>query len=136
MRDLRVGLTGTVDLLVTEADTALAVGSGLMPVLATPRLVALVELAAVQALDGCLDEGDTTVGVRIDLAHTAATPVGMRVHAVAVLERIDGRLLTFRVQAEDTRERIGAGTHTRAVVARARFLARVSEKSSGAVSDA
>jgi len=131
MTPLTVGLTGTAEIDVTPEVTASAVGSGLVPVFATPRLVALVEMAAVHALDGHLADGDTTVGTRIELSHLAATPVGMHVRAEAALERVEGRLLTFRVAAWDSREKIGEGLHVRAVVARERFLAKVAAKQAG-----
>jgi len=131
MNALTVGLTGTAEIDVTPEVTASAVGSGLVPVFATPRLVALVEMAAVHALDGYLADGDTTVGTRIELSHLAATPVGMHVRAEAALERVEGRLLTFRVAAWDNREQIGEGLHVRAVVARDRFLAKVAAKQAG-----
>jgi len=129
MTTLTPGLVGTAAREVTEETTASAVGSGLVPVFSTPSLVALVEMAAVHALDGHLDAADTTVGTRIELSHVAATPLGMHVRAEAVLERVEGRLLTFRVSAWDGREKIGEGTHIRAVVSRDRFLAKVQAKS-------
>ena len=118
------GLRGEARLDVTDADTALAFGSGDVPVLATPRLVALLEAAAVAALQGSLAAGETTVGTRVDVRHLAATPVGGSVRAEAVLTSVDGATLTFDVRARDERAEIAHGTHARALVDRERFLRR------------
>ena len=130
MTTLTPGLTGSAEREVTKETTASEVGSGLVPVFSTPSLVALVEMAAVHALERHLDETDTSVGTRIELSHLAATPLGMHARAEAVLERVEGRLLTFRVSAWDDREKIGDGTHIRAVVSRDRFMAKVQSKGS------
>src|SRR5438132_8214798 len=106
---LKRGLTGTAEILVGTRDTAPHVGSGKIKVLATPVMVNLMEEAALNAVEGLLPSGFQTVGTRLDVSHTAATPVGLSVTAGAELTRIDGRRLTFRVWADDERERIGDG---------------------------
>lgn len=118
----QTGLTASVELVVSSEDTAQAFGSGSVPVLATPRLVALCEQAAVAALDGELDEGCTSVGRRVQFDHLAPTMVGAPVTAEATLEKISGRRLTFTVSASDPRGLIGAGKVTRVVVDIDRFL--------------
>lgn len=123
----RPGLTATVSLDVTDADTALAIGSGDVPVLATPRVVALAEEASVQAVAGALAKGSTTVGYRVQLDHLAPTMPGTTVHAEAVLEAIEGRRLTFRVAVTDHRGLVAAGRITRVTVERDRFM----EKAAG-----
>ncbi|MGQ9512938.1 thioesterase family protein [Thermodesulfitimonas sp.] len=122
------GLKGTVRAGVRSEDTAIAQGSGTVPVLATPRLLAVMEAAAVAALAGALEEGQTSVGTRVELEHVAATPVGMEVTATAELVGIEGRRLVFVVEARDAVEVIGRGTHERFIVDEARFLSRVAQK--------
>ena len=97
MVDIPVGLRAEATLLVTEADTARAMGSGDVDVLATPRLVALCEQASCEALGGRLTDTTTTVGMRVQIDHLQPTPVGAVVTAEAVLERIEGRRLSFTV---------------------------------------
>lgn len=125
---LDVGLTGTAQIAVTEATTALALGSGSVPVYATPALVALLEGAAVNALKPSLEAGKTSVGTRIDVSHLAATPIGMIVRAQATLSAIDGRRLVFEVIAHDEVEQIAEGVHERVLVDEQRFLERVQGK--------
>ncbi|MBE9506829.1 MAG: thioesterase family protein [Chloroflexi bacterium] len=131
MDELVPGLTGEVEAVVTEANTADRWGSGLVPVFGTPALVGLMESAAVQALKGCLTPGQTSVGGRIDVRHLAPTPVGMRVHARAELVEVDGRRLKFRVEAWDEAERIGEAIHERFVIDEKRFVAKAKAKARG-----
>jgi fluoroacetyl-CoA thioesterase len=121
---LAPGLTASVTLVVDDADTALALGSGDVPVLGTPRVIALAEQASVEALANTLPEGKTTVGYQVQLAHLTPTPVGGTVVAEATLEQVEGRRLTFRVSVNDARGLVAAGRITRVVVERARFLER------------
>ncbi|MFM7685653.1 MAG: thioesterase family protein [Actinomycetota bacterium] len=116
------GLKGVADLVVTEADTAVAMGSGTVPVLATPRVVALCEQATCAALEGHLSEGCTTVGMRVQLDHLQPTAVGGTVRAEAILEKIEGRRFTFTVSASDDKGLVAAGKVTRVLVDVARFL--------------
>lgn len=119
---IQTGLTASVELVVAADDTAPAFGSGSVPVLATPRLVALCEEAAVQAIDGQLGTGETSVGMRVQFDHLAPTMVGSLVTAEATLEKVAGRRLTFTVSASDPRGLIAAGKVTRVVVDVERFL--------------
>jgi predicted thioesterase len=121
---LEPGLTATVTLVVAEADTALALRSGDVPVLGTPRVISLAEEATVLALAGVLPEGRTTVGYQVQLAHLTPTPIGGTVVAEATLEQVEARRLTFRVSVNDARGLVAAGRITRVVVERARFLER------------
>jgi predicted thioesterase len=116
------GLTASVTMTVTDADTAISFRSGSVPVLATPRVIALCEEASVLALDGILGDGETSVGMRVQLDHVQPTAVGGTVTADATLEKVEGRRLTFTVHAHDSRGLIAAGRVTRVVVDTERFL--------------
>lgn len=124
MSELRIGLRGQAALRVGPTHTAEAWGSGDVPVYGTPSLVALLEAAAVNAVAGRLEPGETTVGTWLDVSHLAATPVGAEVRAEAELIAIEGRKLTFTVEAFDPREKIGECRHNRMIVSRDRFLAK------------
>jgi len=115
---------GRVAIEVVDADSARSLGSGDLPVLGTPRVVALVEAAAVAALAGTLDDGSTSVGIKIELQHLAPTRIGALVIAEAALTGIDGKIAEFAVRAESEDREIACGTHLRAIVDRERFLAR------------
>ena len=121
---LEPGLAGRVSLEVGEADTAIALRSGEVPVLATPRLIALCEEAACRAVHPRLEAGQTTVGMRIQFDHLAPTAVGATVTAEATLEKVEGRRLIFTVSASDSGGLVGAGKITRVVVEEDRFLKR------------
>ncbi len=116
------GLNAVVELTVDDGDTAEAMRSGQVPVLATPRVVALCEEAACAAINGCLGPGETTVGMRVQLDHLAPTAVGGSVKAEATLEKVQGRRLTFTVSVNDARGLVAAGKITRVVVDTERFL--------------
>lgn len=118
----RPGLSSTIELWVTDTDTAIALRSGEVPVLATPRIIALWEEATVAALAGQLDPGQTSVGVRVQVEHISPTPVGVSVRAEASLEKVEGRRLVFHVSARDDRGLVAAGKVTRVVVDMERFL--------------
>jgi predicted thioesterase len=122
--ELSVGARARVEHTVTDADTALALGSGDVAVLGTPRVVALAEQATVAAVADLLENGTTTVGTRVDLAHLAATPVGRTVVAEATLTGLAGSLLTFEVTLHDGDTVAARGHVHRALVDRARFLQR------------
>jgi len=128
MEKLKIGMTGHAEMIVGTRDTAARVGSGKVVVLATPVLIALIEEAALDAVEAALEEGQQSVGTHLDVSHIAATPVGMRVTATAELTRIEGRKLTFAVRAEDEVDLIGEGTHTRVLVTADAFSARVDAK--------
>lgn len=126
---LKTGLAASVTLLVQHADTAQAIGSGDVPVLGTPRVVALAEQASIEAIADELPSGATTVGYEVQLAHLAPSAVGAKVTAEATLESIEGRRLTFRVSVSDARGLVAAGRITRVVVERGRFLERAQGES-------
>jgi predicted thioesterase len=113
---------------VAAPDTADALGNRGVHVLATPRLVGLLEEAAIAAVQAHLPAGAGTVGTRIDVKHLAATPVGMRVRARAVVREVDGRRYVYDVEAHDDVEKVAEGTHERFQIVQARFLERVAEK--------
>lgn len=119
---LQVGLTGSATLEVSDADTAIALRSGVVPTLATPRVIALCEEATVAALADHLDEGSCSVGVRVQIEHISPTAVGRQVNAEGTLEKIEGRRLTFSVSARDERGLVAAGKVTRVIVEVDRFL--------------
>jgi len=116
------GLSARLELTVTDADTALALGSGDVPVLGTPRLVALCEEACCKAIEGQLGPDETTVGMRVQFDHLAPTAVGLAVTADASLEKCEGRRLTFTVSVSDPHGLVGAGKLQRVVVEREPFL--------------
>jgi fluoroacetyl-CoA thioesterase len=130
--DIKAGLSASTEIMVGTRDTAPHVGSGKIKVLATPVLVMLLEEAALNAVEGLLPAGQQTVGTRLDVSHTAATPVGMRVHAHAEVVKVEGRKLLFRVWAEDEVERIGEGSHERIIVTVDRFDLRTQGKMAAA----
>jgi fluoroacetyl-CoA thioesterase len=125
---LKEGLGGTADLLVAEEHTAPRVGSGRVHVLATPVMINLMEAAALEAIESLLPPGHQSLGTHLNVGHYAATPVGMRLRASAVVVRVEGRTIEFRVEAFDEKERVGDGTHTRVVVNVERFDQRVQRK--------
>ncbi len=120
--DLSAGLSARVELTVTDADTAQSHGSGDVPVLATPRVVALVEAATVAATTTRLDPGFTTVGTRVELNHLAASPVGRTVVAEAELIGVEGRRLAFEVAVRDGETLVAEGLIERVLVDRHRFV--------------
>ncbi len=122
------GIHASFSYTVTDADTAAALGSGLVPVLSTPRVLALVERATVEALEGALEEGATTVGARVELEHLLATPVGAPVEVSATLERVEGRRLEFAVEVADGGRVAARGLITRVLVDLERFLAGVAAR--------
>jgi fluoroacetyl-CoA thioesterase len=128
MIPLTPGLSAELTITVTDADTAAKWGSGLVPVYSTPALVGLLEAAAVKALENQLAAGKTTVGGQIEVRHLAATPVGMSVRARAELTAVEGRKLTFQVEAWDAVEKIGEGSHTRFIIETEKFVSRVQAK--------
>lgn len=122
---MNTGLTHTSTLVVSEENTAIALGSGDLSVLATPQLVALMENAAMMAVKDHLPEGSTTVGALINTTHIKPTAVGKTVSATAVLQEVDGRKLTFAVSASDDNGIVGEGTHVRYIVNREKFIAKL-----------
>ena len=126
---MEAGLSASVTHTVEPPDTALSMGSGDVGVLATPRVVALCEEAAVKALRESLDASQTSVGTRVVIDHLAPTVVGRRVSARATLEHVDGKTLSFVVEASDGAGVIARGTHTRVIVDRERFVSGARDRS-------
>jgi predicted thioesterase len=125
---LPIGREGRAELVVGEAHTAPRVGSGRVHVLATPVMINLMEAAALDAVEALLPDGHQSLGIRLDVTHNAATPVGMRVVATARLVGVEGRRMKFAVEARDEREPIGGGSHERVIVNVERFDERVKKK--------
>ena len=125
---LQPGFIAEVELKVNEKETAAHLGSGSLDIYATPAMVALMENAAVRAMDGQLPPGYTTVGGKIDVRHLAATPVRMKVRAQAELVQVQGRKLIFHIQAWDEAEQIGEANHIRYLIDEVDFMVKVTEK--------
>ena len=128
---ISVGLKGRCETVVVQENTAAAVGSGLLPVFATPMMVALMENAAVNAISDHLAEGEGSVGTHMDISHDSATPIGMKVWAEAELTAADGRALTFAVTAYDERGPIGKGVHRRFIIQNEKFMTKSLRKLEG-----
>lgn len=128
MEKIVEGVTGTLETTVTQEQTARHLGSGGVDVFATPAMVALMEGAAVRAIDPLLDEGQMSVGTEVNITHLAATPMGAQVKAEAVVTGRDRRKVFFTIKAWDEQELIGEGTHTRFVIDLDRYVARLEEK--------
>jgi len=118
------GLSARVELTVTEADTAQALGSGDVPVLGTPRVLALAEAATVAATARAMPGGLTTVGTRAEVEHRAPTPVGRHVTALATLAKVDGRKLVFEVVVRDGEDLVAEVRVERVILDRQRFIAK------------
>jgi predicted thioesterase len=122
---VEVGLKHTSELMVTDAVTAIRMGSGDMPVLATPAMMALMENAAMLAVADDLPEGSTTVGGHIASSHLRPSKIGDVVRAVAEVTKVDGRKIEFNVSAYSGDVLLGEGTHLRFVVDRERFMSKI-----------
>ncbi len=125
---LEIGLKGAASVEVVPENTAAAAGSGALPVFATPCMIALMEQAALESVQPFLDEGQGTVGTRIEVSHLAATPVGMAVRAETELAEIDRKRLVFTVRAFAGEELIGEGRHERFIVDNGRFMQKALAK--------
>ena len=123
-----IGMKNEVAGVSTEATSAVSMGSGSLNVLATPSMIALMERAASELIDRNLPPERTSVGISINVKHTAATPIGLELRAEAIITAIDGRKIIFDVRAFDEREEIGSGTHERFVVDRAKFQSKADGK--------
>lgn len=126
--NLQIGMTAEKSEEVTENNTAIKYGSGGVAVYATPAMIGIMEGTCLAAVDPFLPKGMSTVGIHLDVKHTAATPVGMSVRATAKLIEISGKRLTFTVEAYDNKEKIGEGTHQRYIIDLAKFLQKAQEK--------
>jgi fluoroacetyl-CoA thioesterase len=116
------GLSASLEHVVGEGDTAVALGSGAVPVLGTPRVVALFEKASCMVLEGRLAKGETSVGLRVEVTHISPTKVGSHLRVDSTLERAEGRRLVFTVSATDDRGLVAAGKVTRVIVAYDEFM--------------
>ena len=125
---ITLGLAGSAELVVGEEHTAPSIGSGKVRVLATPVMINLIEAAALAAVEHLLPEGYQSLGTHLDVRHIAATPVGMKIKAVAEVTRVDGRHISFAVNVKDEIDLIGDGVHERVVVNVAKFDLRVQKK--------
>ena len=125
---LSVGIKGNLERTVTQDLTAEALGSGLLPVFATPAAVALAEETAWKSVAGELEEGQGTVGTLMELAHIAATPLGMKVHCETELVEVDRRKLVFTVKIYDEKEKVADGRHERFIIDNAKFLSKAEGK--------
>ncbi len=125
---LEKGLQGQTALTVTDEKTAVSYGSGGIDVFATPAMIGIMENAAMKAVEAYLPEGMSTVGIRLDVQHMAATPKGMRVYAEAKLMEVKGKKLLFEVVAYDDEERIGEGIHERFIIEKQSFMKKTEEK--------
>ena len=126
--EITVGMKGQASTNVERSDTALEVGSGSLLVYATPCMVALMEGAACEALEGALPETKTTVGTELSIKHISATPVGLEVRAEAEVTAVEGNTITFSVTAFDETGKIGEGVHKRVVINTQRFLEKAYDK--------
>lgn len=122
---MEIGQTYTSQLLVEERHLAINVGSGDLSVLATPVMVMLMENAAMKSVADTIADDETTVGAQVSVSHLRPTPLADTVNATATLVEIDGRKLTFRVIAEDSKGLVGEGTHVRYIVNRERFVSKI-----------
>jgi predicted thioesterase len=126
--EIKVGTKGTFKVSVDESNTAKTMQSGSLDVFATPAMVAIMEKASTLALEPYLEEGSTTVGTALDISHVSATPVGMDVSATAEVVSVNGREITFKVQAFDECGLIGEGTHKRFIVFAEKFQNKTNSK--------
>ena len=126
-----IGMKIRVEEVVTEQNTAICAGSGALPVFATPFMCALMEKAAWMAIAPALNEGDSSVGTKLNISHLSATPVGLNVWAESEVTAVDGKRIEFKVTAGDEKGIIGEGTHERFIVTNERFLAKTAKKLEG-----
>ena len=125
-----IGTKCQMEAVVTEELTAAAAGSGLLPVFGTPYMIALMENCSASLLQNFLEEGQGSVGIHLDVKHTAATPIGMKVLVEAEVTAVseNGKIVDFKVAAWDEKGPIGEGSHTRAIINNERFLAKCNAK--------
>ena len=123
---MEAGIKNEKSIVVTDEVTASKVGSGLLPVYATPSMIALVEGTCAESVQPYLAEGEGTVGVAVDIKHIAATPVGMTVRCESLLKEVNGKKLVFEVNVYDEKGLVGTGIHKRAIINNEAFMARLS----------
>lgn len=127
---METGIKNTLEITVTDNLTAAAVGSGTLNVYATPAMIALIEETAWKSVAPYLEEGQSTVGTRLDVSHVAPTPLGMTVRCETELTEVDGRRLVFAVNVYDEAGLIGKGTHERFIIMSEKFQAKADSKKS------
>ncbi len=125
---MEIGIKGNCEFVVTEEVSAKTMGSGTLDVLATPAMVALMEKTAWTSIQNELEEGSGTVGISMNITHDAPTPLGMKVHCESELVAVDGRKLTFKVEAFDEKGSIGKGVHERFIINSSKFQAKANSK--------
>ena len=123
---MEAGIKNEKSIVVTDEVTASKVGSGLLPVYATPSMIALMEGTCAESVQPYLAEGEGTVGVAVDIKHIAATPVGMTVRCESLLKEVNGKKLVFEVNVYDEKDLVGTGIHKRAIINNEAFMARLS----------
>lgn len=128
MDKIKVGLNSIIETTAMQKDSAINYGSGAVDVYSTPAMIALLESSARNAVDLHLPKGYTTVGIKVDVKHLAATPIGSRIKASAELIEVDGKRLVFKVEAFDEVEKIGEGIHERFVIEVDKFMSRLDKK--------
>lgn len=128
MAELKAGIKGNDSVMVEESNTAAAMGSGMLPVFATPAMVALMEKTASESVQPYLEEGCGSVGTSLNVKHVSATPLGMEVRFESELTEVDGRRLVFSVKAFDKAGLIGEGTHERFLIKNESFLKKAEQK--------
>ena len=122
------GLNGVSEMIVAKEDLVSRLGGVALDVLSTPRLIQLMEAAAIEAIKECVPDQQVSLGTRVSIRHLSATPLGMKVTAHALLKSVDKNRLLFTVDAYDQKEKVAEGEHERILVPLARFLQRVEEK--------
>ena len=125
---METGIKGYAETIVDQSNVASSAGSGLLDVFSTPHMIALMEKAAQDSIIPYLEEGQGSVGIRLEVDHLAATPIGQKVWAESALTAIDGRVLTFQVNVYSEKEKIGQGLHRRCIITNERFLAKMKAK--------
>lgn len=125
---LTEGISNTEEVMVSDVNTALSIGSGSLRVFATPAMIALMEGTAAQSVESLLEDGQTTVGTELAIKHVSASPVGAHIRCESVLTKVDGRALTFEVKAFDDAGLIGEGTHHRFIVEAGKFVKKANAK--------
>lgn len=123
---MEAGIKNEKSIVVTDEVTASKVGSGLLPVYATPSMIALMEGTCAESVQPYLEEGEGTVGVAVDIKHISATPVGMTVRCESLLKEVNGKKLVFEVNVYDEKGLVGTGIHKRAIINNEAFMARLS----------
>lgn len=123
---MEAGIKNEKSIVVTDEVTASKVGSGLLPVYATPSMIALMEGTCAESVQPYLAEGEGTVGIAVDIKHIAATPVGMTVRCESLLKEVNGKKLVFEVNVYDEKGLVGTGIHKRAIINNEAFMARLS----------